>query len=172
MTYLIQYFDLSYQHKIKVLKTQEELLFLLATGKTLKQIAIETNKTYNNIKKRTQALYKKFEVTNRSDLIAKAIACRILINEDVQRRFKKRFIKPEKLKKSGSCSELTEREMQYLKLAAAGKTQKEIIQIMDLCSTFTAQYIRGCICAKLNGKNLAQAACQMHELENASKLEV
>lgn len=51
MTYLIQYFDLSYQHKIKVLKTQEELLFLLATGKTLKQIAIETNKTYNNIKK-------------------------------------------------------------------------------------------------------------------------
>lgn len=170
MTYLIQYFDLSYQHKIKVLKTQEELLFLLATGKTLKQIAIETNKTYNNIKKRTQALYKKFEVTNRSDLIAKAIACRILINEDVQRRFKKRFIKPEKLKKSGSYSELTEREMQYLKLAAVGKTQKEIIQIMDLCSTYTAQYIRGCICTKLNSKNLAQAACQMHELENALKL--
>ena len=49
------------QPSIRLVKSQLELLLLLAKGFTLKEIAKNSNCTTDNIKKRTHKLYKKFK---------------------------------------------------------------------------------------------------------------
>ncbi len=78
-------------NKIKAIKSQIELLKLLASGMTLREIAEKTGKKYNNIKKRTQLLYLKFNASSRKDLIRIAKKEGFISHKDITNKFRKRF---------------------------------------------------------------------------------
>ncbi len=161
MSKFSEYFNSTYsklsEEKLTVTSSQLCLLKLLAGGAVLREIALMCGKKYENIKKRTNNLYKKFRVTNRADLIREAIKMELIKTGDVTRRFKKRFIKREFLQDDCRFQDLTDEEVQYLNLVSKGKTQKEIIYIMNFYGLYPAQYVRKCICWKLNCKNMTQA---------------
>lgn len=161
MSKFSEYFNLKYsklsEKKLTLTSTQLCLLKLLASGSTLQEIALMCGKKYENIKKRTNNLYKKFKVQNRLDLVRKAIKADLIKTGDVTVRFKKRFIKDEFLHDACLCQNLTEEEIRYLYLVSIGKTQREIVCIMNFYGIYPAQYIRKCICLKLNCKNMTQA---------------
>lgn len=164
MSKFLEYFNRIYEQRYKkrplvLTKKQRDLLLLLAQGLTLKEIALQAGKTYNNMKKRTQCLYKKFQVKNRYELIRKAIGEKLLTTKEVKPKFRKRFIPKEKpLVISPIGSEyLTVREITYLKLAGAGKTDSEIIKLMGLYGTYPIWEIKRSIKGYLNCKNITQA---------------
>ncbi len=156
-----EYFNSKYsklkEKELRITSSQLSLLQILASGATIQEAALLSGKKYDNIKKRTNNLYKKFKVTNRADLIRKAINAGLISTKDVKVRFKKRFIKREILPEILQEQGLTEEELRYLYLVSQGKTQKEIIAIMGLCSVYMAQYLRKCICEKLNCKNITES---------------
>ena len=94
-----EYFNSKYsklkEKELRITSSQLSLLQILASGATIQEAALLSGKKYDNIKKRTNNLYKKFKVTNRADLIRKAINAGLISTKDVKVRFKKRFIKRE-----------------------------------------------------------------------------
>lgn len=85
------------EKKYRLTKSQLELLKLLASGQTVNEIAGCLDKKYDNIKKRVQNLYKKFNVQNRCELIYRAIKVKLISTKDIKPQFRKRFIKSEPL---------------------------------------------------------------------------
>lgn len=161
MSIFSDYFNSKYsklkEKELTLTSSQLRLLQILASGATIQEAALHSGKKYDNIKKRTNNLYKKFKVTNRADLIRKAINAGFISTKDVKTRFKKRFIKREILPEILQEQGLTEEELRYLSLVSEGKTQKEIIALMGLCSDYMGQYLKKCICGKLNCKNITEA---------------
>lgn len=152
--------------KFTLLKTQIELLKILASGITLKETAQKLCVKYNTIKTRTKVLYKKFNVDNRKDLISKAIELKILSFKDVKIKFYKRFCCFKENYTNPTPKEiLTIEEIQYLKLASQGLSAKDIIQRMSLTGKYHAQYINLSLCYKLDAKNITQAVVYAKILE-------
>lgn len=145
--------------KIEINKRQEELIRLLAKGFTLKEIAKILNATYYSIQKRTQVLYKKFSVNKRAELIDVAVANNIISYADLTGRYRKRFVKPIKIKisKVNLSEPLTEQELQYMKLLADGKRKKDIMKEMKLLNINSCNHLQDSMCKKLNAKNKTQA---------------
>ncbi len=52
----------------------------------------------------------------------------------------------------------------YLRLKAAGKTKKEIIEIVDLCSTYIEQRLRLYILKEMACRNVIEAVCDAYKL--------
>ncbi len=101
------------------------MLKLLASGMTLREIAEKTGKKYNNIKKRTQLLYLKFNASSRKDLIRIAKKEGFISHKDITNKFRKRFVKNiETLNTTSLKIELTEREIKHLQLKSQGVKQK------------------------------------------------
>lgn len=150
------------QHKIKLINSQLELLKMLASGKTLKEISTIMNKSYYNIQKRTQLLYKKFDVNNRKKLILRAISEKLITNKDITMLFRRRFGKY-KFKKAGieinynKIQSLNEIEYYYLIFYSFGLPEVKIREKMNLYNTYTTLWIRNDICNKLNVENMIQA---------------
>ncbi|MCM1004139.1 MAG: LuxR C-terminal-related transcriptional regulator [Candidatus Gastranaerophilales bacterium] len=168
MSKYLDYFNKVYfQSKpIEVIKSQKELLLLLAKGYTLQKIAEILNKNYYNIQKRTQNLYEKFKVNNRADLIRVSIDAKILSTPDVTLKFKKRFAKISNLKQEVKLLEpLTERAINFLRLKLQGKSDTEIIKILNLYSTYPVWEIKRELYYKFNCDNLIQAILIAVKLE-------
>lgn len=153
-------------NKTKIIKSQLELLKFLAAGYTLKEIAQKTNKKYYNIQKRTQNLYKKFWVDNRSDLICKSIEEGILSTRDVKQLFKKRFTKITiKEKEIKLLEPLSNRAMLFLKLKSVGKSDNEIIKLLNLYGTYPIWEIKRELYYKFDCDNMLQVINKAFKLE-------
>lgn len=145
-------------NKIKAIKSQIELLKLLASGMTLREIAEKTGKKYNNIKKRTQLLYLKFNASSRKDLIRIAKKEGFISHKDITNKFRKRFVKNiETLNTTSLKIELTEREIKHLQLKSQGVKQKDLIEQLGLWSYYGLKQKEFHICTKLNCKNFLEA---------------
>ncbi len=143
---------------MEINKSQMELILELMQGKTLNEIAETLNTTYNNIQKRTNNLYKKFNVKNRKDLSTALLQQNIITSTQITKNFRKRFkTKIEDTPISEEIEELTKQELQYLFLASRAKTKKDIMSIMNLRNMHECNYIQAGICRKLNAPNMINA---------------
>ena len=143
---------------MEINKSQMELILELMQGKTLNEIAETLNTTYNNIQKRTNNLYKKFNVKNRKDLSTALLQQNIITSTQIRKDFRKRFkTKIEDTPISEEIEELTKQELQYLFLASRAKTKKDIMSIMNLRNMHECNYIQASICRKLNAQNMINA---------------
>ena len=143
---------------MEINKSQMELILELMQGKTLNEIAETLNTTYNNIQKRTNNLYKKFNVKNRKDLSTALLQQNIITSTQITKNFRKRFkTKIDDTAISEEIEELTKQELQYLFLASRSKTKKDIMNIMNLRNMHECNYIQACICRKLNALNMINA---------------
>ena len=160
---LLSEFKKEKEIKIKIVKSQRELLLELASGKTLTEIAEKLNKTPNNIKKRTLNLYKKFNIHSRKELILKAIKQNIISCKNITRKCRKRFL----TKSNNVCTinnikqpktfNLTEREYNFLLLLSKGYTRKQIMEELRITNMHACNYHYYCMLDKLNAKNAVQA---------------
>ena len=168
MSKFLEYFNRFFypQVELKVIKSQQELIKLLACGYTLKEIANKTNKKYFNIQKRTQKLYEKFGVNNRGDLIRKAIEYKIITTKDIKPLFKKRFTRiKNSIYEIKLLAPLSERAFNFLKLKSSGKSDSEIIQIMGLYGTYPIWEIKRELYSKLDSTNILQVIYKPVKLE-------
>ena len=156
-----QYFPPEKDEDFVLRKSQIELLNQLAKGDTIKETAERMNLKYYNLQKRTQLLYQKFKVKNRTKLIQKAIKHKIISHCDLTPRFRKRFlnkraelpqVEPPRLRYP-----LSEQELTLLKLSAAGATRNEIVKKMNLLNLNFANCIAGRACYNLCAKNITEA---------------
>ena len=160
--YYMPEFDLPKSLKIKLIKSQKELLLELASGKTIPEIAQKLDKTPNNIKKRTLNLYKKFNVHYRKELLLKAIEQKIISYKNISPRCRKRFLKPNNIPvsvevKTPNNLELSEKEYKYLLLLSQSYTRKHIMEKLKLRNMHDCNYYYHCLLNKLNAKNAIQA---------------
>lgn len=155
------------EESITIIKSQVELLKALAKGYTLKVTAKNLDISYYNLQKRTQLLYKKFGVQNRQSLISAALKFNIIPYSDVTNRFRDRFVYNRRIFNVSTPvlnEVLTERELEYLKLASQGKSKKDIIEELGLLNMNFCNYVLSQVCYKLNAKNVTQAvsiACRL-----------
>ena len=144
-----------------VRKSQVELLNQLAKGDTIKETAEQMNLKYYNLQKRTQLLYKKFNVKTRRELISKAIKHKIIKTSAITPKFRKRFLKnmPVKIEPLPTKPryKLEYDEITLLKLSATGATRKEIAEQMHLYNVYVANCIAGRACYNLYASNITQA---------------
>lgn len=151
-------------------KSQLVLLKLLASGMTMKEIAVLLNISSNTAKTRLKTLYKKFGVISRAGLIKRALKFNIIKSTDVKSRFRKRFSKKDyNIEDAGIYEPLTEEEIKYINLICLGKSQKEIIKSIPLSGIFHARVLAITICSKLNAKNITHAVAKIYRLENILK---
>ncbi len=148
--------------KVRLIRSQINLILLLATGMTLKEIAIKEGKQENNIKKRTQNLYKKFLVANRKDLILKAIKQKIIKFKDISPKFRKRFFRENEIYNNFYSDitikeELNAEEIKILTLLSKGFTKKQIIKELRYINIHYYNMILYGIFAKLHVENKIQA---------------
>lgn len=143
--------------KLHLIKSQIELLKLLACGYTLNEIANLTQKTYDNIKKRTQLLYKKFAVNSRQELIIKAKKEGFIVRDDISSRFKIRFNKTKFKAKNKPEFTLTDFETKLLKYKSQGFKCAEIIDKLGLWSYYGLKQKEFYLCAKMNCSNILEA---------------
>lgn len=146
----------------KLVSSQKELLYALVKGGTLKEIAENFGCTRDNIKKRTQKLYKKFEVNSRKSLVEKAIKFGFLKYSNVSFRFRKRFfynkkIEFKKLIIPTVSENLTEIEIAILELAAEGFTKKKIADLLNFSNMHTCNYYYNEIYRKLQTNHITCA---------------
>lgn len=169
MSKFLEYFNNLHFNKPKpktmtLMRSQLDLLRLLATGMSLREIAEIMGKTYNNIHKRTNLLYEKFWVNSRKELIEEALKQNFIKNKDVKNRFRERFVKKSDTQMIVKA-ELTLKEVKFLLLKKEGALQKEIMKQLDLWSFYQYRQIRSRILDKLECKNLNQAVCILSKLE-------
>ena len=161
-----KYINKKFERPISLTRSQIALIKTLAGGDTLKNAAVQLESSYESVKKRTQLLYKKFAVKNRTELIKKALQLKLIANKDVKPKFRRRFVKvPVSSAKPVLRESLTSKENQYLQLTAYGFTKEEIMKKMRLPNIYFCNYLTLCICGKLNAKNINQAvvfAFQLH----------
>lgn len=167
MSKYLDYFNKLYKEKEKqkrklefrLTESQWKLLKFLACGLTLREIADALGTNYNNIKKRTQNLYFKFGAADRYCLIKLAIEYGFITTKDIKPRFRKRFIKENTIDNINhkEISMLSEREKIFLLLLGEGKTQTEIITVMELYGTYPVWELKRSICAKLACENFVRA---------------
>ena len=145
---------------VKVIKSQINLIKALAKGLTLKATAGLMRISHNNIQKRTQLLYKKFNVHSRAALIYKSLELKLIQRSEISNLFRHRFSykKRVKVQEPELQSDLTEQEINYLQLASRGATKQEIIERLNLINMHFCNYLLCEICAKLNAKNITHAA--------------
>ena len=160
--YYMPEFDLPKSLKIKLIKSQKELLLELASGKTIPEIAQKLDKTPNNIKKRTLNLYKKFNVHYRKELLLKAIEQKIISYKNISPRCRKRFLKSDNIPvsvevKTPNNLELSEKEYNFLLLLSQSYTRKQIMKILNFYNMHDCNYYYHCMLNKLNAKNAIQA---------------
>lgn len=153
------YYKYSEDKKFNIIKSQLLLLKILAQGHTLLKSAEILGIKYYNLQKRTQNLYKKFNVTNRLQLIQKAIELKIITTKEVSTRFRKRFLKISNNVEYQTKIQydLTNLEINYLHLFANGLTEKEIRDVLKLKGKYHSLCIRKTIIWKLNVDNMMQA---------------
>lgn len=149
------------KQNIKVINSQIILIKMLASGITLQEAAYNLNTTHNNIKKRTQNLYKKFGVNSRKTLIIKCIRAKIISYKDIKYRFRKRFIesvlKDKPAEDNKVIINLTKEEINVLKLLVAGYKRKQIIECLGFYNMYYCNYVIDCICRKLRADNIMSA---------------
>lgn len=147
----------------KLVNSQKELIKALAKGYTLKETAHIMKLSYYNLQKRTQLLYKKFNVHNRNDLIKKAIEYKFISNKDVSNKFRETLLLRNKIHFNFDREnpkirlDFYDLELKYIKLYAQGKTTKEIIKELHLFGKYQARCIRDNICYKLSVRSLNKA---------------
>ena len=146
------------KRQMELRKSQMSLILELMQGNTINEIAVNLNSTYSSIQKRTQNLYKKFNVKNRQSLCTVLLQEHIISSKQVSNKFRNRFKTkivdkpiPEKIEK------LTPQELEYLSLVSKATTKKDIIKIMNLRNMHYCNYIQACICEKLNAVNMVNA---------------
>lgn len=153
----------------KLIKSQLCLLKELAKGKTLRDTALNLHISYYNLQKRTQLLYKKFNVHTRKELIIKAIERKIISTKDVSIKFRKRFIKVSNkidFTAQNLNYKLSPQEQAFLFLAGKGKKEYQIRNILNLKGKYHSHCIKELILWKLNSKNMAEAIIKYYKLEN------
>ena len=74
-------------NKIKLIKSQELLLYILASGITYKEAAQMLGVSYNTAKPRIKTLYAKFQVSNRNELILKALNLKLIDSRNIKPKF-------------------------------------------------------------------------------------
>lgn len=141
---------------MRITLKQKNILITLAKGETLAIAAKKLNITYNNMRKQTQNLYKKFDVHNRKELILKAVELKIISTKNISGLFKKRY-QHQSSTNIVPAEILNNREIEYLKLAAQGFTKEEIIKKLNILNMNFCNYIIGEICKKLNTKNITHS---------------
>ena len=158
------------QPSIRLVKSQLELLLLLAKGFTLKEIAKNSNCTTDNIKKRTHKLYKKFKVSSRKELIQEAISLKVIQYKNISKKFRDRFFNTKK----ESCfdsfdatinEELTPLEINVLILAAANLKKEEIIAKLSFPNMHYCNYIFYEIFKKLKTKTISESILKAIKLD-------
>lgn len=160
--YKLFHSELKKEKKIKLIKSQKELLLELASGKTIPEIAEKFDKTPNNIKKRTLNLYKKFNVHCRKELLLKAIEQKIISYKNIFPRCRKRFLKSDNISASFKLEtpknlELSEKEYNFLLFLAQSYTRKQIMKMLNFYNMHDCNYYYHCMLNKLNAKNAIQA---------------
>ncbi len=153
------YTDINSNKAPRVIKSQLKLIKALAEGRTLKETADMLDISYYNLQKRTQLLYKKFKVHNRAALITKALKFKIIPSSDIKKHFRLRFTNKLDSNRTNLKlkSDLTELEINYLKLAASGAIKKEIIKQLNLINMHFCNFLLAEICSKLNARNITEA---------------
>ncbi|MBP3923746.1 response regulator transcription factor [bacterium] len=156
-----QYFPPEKDEDFVLRKSQIELLNQLAKGDTIKETAERMNLKYYNLQKRTQLLYKKFNVKTRKELISKAIKYKIIKTSAITPKFRKRFLKnmPVEIEPLPTKPrfKLEDDEITLLKLSATGATRKEITKQMHLYNVYAANCIASRACYNLYASNITQA---------------
>ena len=155
---------------IKLVKSQFELLLLLAKGFTLKEIAKNSNCTTDNIKKRTHKLYKKFKVNSRKELILKAISQKIIQYRNISKKFRDRFLKTKKESHINNFDttineNLTQLEINVLILAAANLKKEEIISKLSFPNMHYCNYVFYEIFKKLKTKTISESILKAIKLD-------
>lgn len=139
--------------------SQQALLVWLASGMTIAKIAELSGKTFNNIQKRTQLLYKKFNAKNRQELISKALKLRLISSKEIKSLFKKRFIKLKKEEIKEPNTIISIQEWQYIKLKSRGANINELIEGCRLWSYYGLKGLEYDICKKFNCATIIEALC-------------
>lgn len=144
--------------KLHITTSQKDLLILLATGLTLKEIAQKSEKKLNNIKKRVQLLYIKFDVNSRRELINQAIKNNFISCKDVSKKFRKRFgkSKPEE-KYINKNINLSDKELKLLILKSQNIKQSEQIKLLGLWSYYGLKQLEYHVCEKFECEKLIEA---------------
>ena len=152
---------------VKIIKSQITLIKALAKGLTLKATAGMMKISYNNLQKRTQLLYKKFKVHSRRSLITKSLSLNLISSSEITKLFRRRFAYKQKVDPPAPelNATLTEQELNYLELASHGATKKEIIERLNLINMHFCNFLLSEICAKLNAKNITEAAANAIRLK-------
>lgn len=152
--------------QMKLIKSQIELIKMLARGYTLQETADKMNLKYCNLQKRTQLLYKKFGVNSRKELIEKALEQKIIKTSDISNKYRRRFLKYQDADAQPQLIEpLTDLEKQYIRLIIAGESKQMIVKKLHVLNIHFCNHIQNCICYKLNAKNILQAAIFAYKLQ-------
>ncbi len=88
----------------KLIKSQLKLLQLIASGITLKETALMLGVSYNTAKTRLKTLYAKLKVTNRAELISKALKIKLIDTKSVKPAFRKSLANLSMFLQKLSCS--------------------------------------------------------------------
>lgn len=144
-------------NKIKLIKSQELLLYILASGITYKEAAQMLGVSYNTAKIRIKTLYAKLQVSNRNELILKALNLKLIDSRNIKPKFRKRFLSHEADRQAVLLEPLTAEEIKFLKLASSGTNIKNIIELLSLSGIYHTRVLKASICYKLQAKNITQA---------------
>ena len=144
-------------NKIKLIKSQELLLYILASGITYKEAALMLGVSYNTAKTRIKTLYAKLQVSNRNELILKALNLKLIDSRNIKPKFRKRFLSHEADRQAVLLEPLTAEEIKFLKLASSGTNIKNIIELLSLSGIYHTRVLKASICYKLQAKNITQA---------------
>ena len=140
-------------NKIKLIKSQELLLYILASGITYKEAAQMLGVSYNTAKTRIKTLYAKLQVSNRNELILKTLNLKLIDSRNI----KPKFLSHEADRQAVLLEPLTAEEIKFLKLASSGTNIKNIIEILSLSGIYHTRVIKASICYKLQAQNITQA---------------
>ena len=136
-------------NKIKLIKSQELLLYILASGITYKEAAQMLGVSYNTAKTRIKTLYAKLQVSNRN--------VKLIDSRNIKPKFRKRFLSHEADRQAVLLEPLTAEEIKFLKLASSGTNIKNIIELLSLSGIYHTRVLKASICYKLQAKNITQA---------------
>ena len=145
------------KQKLSLITSQRLLLKLLASGITYKEAAQMLGVSDNTAKTRIKTLYAKLQVSNRNELILKALNLKLIGSRNIKPKFRKRFLSHEADRQAVLLEPLTAEEKKFLKLASSGINIKNIIEILSLSGIYHTRVIKASICYKLQAQNITQA---------------
>ena len=110
-------------------------------------------------------LLNQFQVSNRNELILKALNLKLIDSRNIKPKFRKRFLSHEADRQAVLLEPLTAEEIKFLKLASSGTNIKNIIELLSLSGIYHTRVLKASICYKLQAKNITQAVKFVRVLE-------